>query len=81
MYGSVDNIVLYAVPGTMSAFGFSYKAFFITVVLAMAFTRYTLRPPAEPDRFVDPLNKRYGLEAHPDNERQHVFAAMIIWLP
>lgn len=78
----------------MSAFGCSYKAivgrkvlwinilaFFITVVLAIAFTRYTLRPPAEPDWFVDPLNKRYGLEAHPDNERQHVFAAMIIWLP
>lgn len=103
------TIALYAVPVTMIATVFSYKAitgrnvlwidilaFFMTiavalavfslvvtelvasawtiglsvvflVVLAIAFTRYTLRPPAEPDLFVDPLNKRYGLEAHPDN--------------
>ncbi|MCH6231243.1 DUF6512 family protein [Microbacterium sp. CFH 31415] len=37
------------------------------LVLGVAFTRYTLSPPEEPDVFVDPLNKRYGLHAHPDN--------------
>lgn len=50
-------------------------ASFITVVLStcfmlvlvMGFTRYTISPPAEPDVFVDPLNARYGLDAHPDN--------------
>lgn len=36
-------------------------------VLGIAFTRYTLAPPAEPDLFTDPLNSRYGLDAHPDN--------------
>lgn len=31
-----------------------------------AFLRFTLRPPREPDVFIDPLTGRYGLSAHPD---------------
>lgn len=38
------------------------------VVLCGAFVRYTLRPPSEPDVFVDPTNARYGVTAHPDAE-------------
>ena len=37
------------------------------LVLGIAFARYTLTPPDEPDLFIDPLNDRYGLDAHPDN--------------
>jgi hypothetical protein len=36
------------------------------VGLVIAFGLFTLRPPKEPDPFVDPINKRYGLSAHPD---------------
>ncbi len=35
--------------------------------LLLAFVNYTFSPPQEPDLFVDPLNARYGLDAHPDN--------------
>lgn len=35
-------------------------------VLCIAFARYTVAPPSEPDFFVDPTNSRYGLQAHPD---------------
>ena len=34
--------------------------------LVVAFLRFTARPPSEPDVFVDPTNKKYGLRAHPD---------------
>jgi len=34
--------------------------------LVAAFARFTFKPPREPDVFIDPLNKRYGLKAHPD---------------
>jgi len=34
--------------------------------LVAAFLRFTLRPPEEPDVFIDPVNKKYGLGAHPD---------------
>ncbi len=34
--------------------------------LTVAFLLFTFRPPNEPDAFVDPINKRYGLRAHPD---------------
>ena len=34
--------------------------------LVAAFVRFTFRPPREPDVFIDPLNKKYGLKAHPD---------------
>jgi len=34
--------------------------------LIIAFLLFTVRPPKEPDVFVDPINKRYGLGAHPD---------------
>lgn len=36
------------------------------VGILVAYTRFTLRPPREPDLFVDPLTHRYGLAAHPD---------------
>ena len=34
--------------------------------LIAAFLRFTFRPPQEPDVFIDPINKKYGLRAHPD---------------
>lgn len=34
--------------------------------LVTAFLRFTIRPPQEPDVFIDPINKNYGLNAHPD---------------
>jgi hypothetical protein len=45
-----------------------------TIVLAVlflagliaAFLRFTFRPPQEPDVFIDPTNKKYGMGAHPD---------------
>ncbi len=40
------------------------------LALIVAFASYTLRPPADPDLFVDPLNEKYGLEAHePHSQR------------
>ena len=36
--------------------------------LVMAFLLFTFRPPKEPDLFLDPINKEYGLRAHPDLE-------------
>ena len=36
------------------------------VGLVVAFLRFTTQPPLEPDVFVDPTNKKYGLRAHPD---------------
>lgn len=34
--------------------------------LVVAFLRFTALPPQEPDVFIDPTNKKYGLRAHPD---------------
>ena len=34
--------------------------------LIVAFLLFTFRPPREPDVFLDPINKGYGLRAHPD---------------
>jgi hypothetical protein len=34
--------------------------------LIAAFLLFTVRPPKEPDVFLDPINKDYGLRAHPD---------------
>lgn len=34
--------------------------------LVVAFLTFTARPPREPDLFIDPTNKKYGLRAHPD---------------
>jgi hypothetical protein len=50
------------------------QATWVTVVVAAifllglfsAFLRYTLRPPQEPDIFIDPTNSKYGINAHPD---------------
>lgn len=36
------------------------------VGLTAAFLRFTFHPPQEPDVFIDPINKKYGLRAHPD---------------
>ena len=36
------------------------------VGLVTAFCLFTLRPPKEPDPFIDPINQKYGLSAHPD---------------
>jgi hypothetical protein len=36
--------------------------------LCSAFVSYTLRPPQEPDIFIDPTNSKYGMKAHPDWE-------------
>ena len=34
--------------------------------LILAFLLFTFRPPTEPDVFLDPIKKDYGLRAHPD---------------
>jgi len=34
--------------------------------LLVAFTRFTLVPPPEPDVFLDPITRKYGIRAHPD---------------
>lgn len=49
-----------------SAWTVALSALFLSA-LGVAFVRFTLRPPREPDLFVDPLNAKYGLDAHPDN--------------
>jgi hypothetical protein len=36
--------------------------------LVVAFLLFTLRPPKEPDLFLDPIENDYGLRAHPDLE-------------
>ena len=36
--------------------------------LVTAFFLFTFRPPKEPDLFIDPINQKYGLSAHPDLE-------------
>jgi hypothetical protein len=33
--------------------------------LLVAYFRFTLRPPREPDVFIDPLTKKYGIDGHP----------------
>lgn len=47
---------------------------FVTVGLAWvylaalfaAFMTFTVRPPVEPDVFIDPITKGYGMDGHPD---------------
>lgn len=34
--------------------------------LMIAFLRFTLKPPLEPDIFIDPITLKYGLHGHPD---------------
>jgi hypothetical protein len=41
------------------------SALFLIGLIA-AFMLFTVRPPSEPDVFIDPINRRYGLGAHPD---------------
>lgn len=36
------------------------------VGLILAFLKFTLRPPQEPDVFIDPITRKYGLQAHSD---------------
>jgi hypothetical protein len=35
------------------------------IAIGIAFARFTVTPPDEPDLFVDPTNQRYGVDAHP----------------
>jgi hypothetical protein len=37
--------------------------------LVVAFLLFTFRPPREPDVFLDPIKKDYGLRAHPDLDK------------
>ena len=39
---------------------------FFLLGLVVAFLLFTFRPPQEPDVFLDPIEKDYGLRAHPD---------------
>jgi hypothetical protein len=41
-------------------------AILFLVGLTAGFLRFTFRPPQEPDVLIDPINKKYGLSAHPD---------------
>lgn len=36
------------------------------VGLILAFLKFTLHPPQEPDVFIDPITQKYGLHGHPD---------------
>lgn len=36
------------------------------VGIVVSFLVFTVRPPKEPDLFIDPINQHYGLKAHPD---------------
>lgn len=36
------------------------------VGLVVSFLRFTLLPPREPDWFLDPITRKYGVKAHPD---------------
>ena len=40
------------------------------VALLVAFLRFTLQPPREPDVFVDPLTNRYGIPGHDRTENE-----------
>lgn len=62
-------LLIFALTATeLAASGWSIALSLVfLMILGIAFARFTHRPPAEPDFFIDPLNKRYGLEAHPDN--------------
>lgn len=40
------------------------SALYLAGIVA-AYLLFTLRPPGEPDMFLDPITNRYGLEAHP----------------
>ena len=54
---------------TASPVTIALSAVFLVGLLA-AFGRFTANPPAEPDVFVDPINRKYGLSAHEDRNRQ-----------
>lgn len=41
---------------------------FYLVGIVAAYLLFTLRPPDEPDVFIDPITNRYGLEGHVDFE-------------
>ena len=65
--GALSLVVFARVAAELQASGWTIglSALFLLVLFG-AFFRYTLDPPAEPDIFIDPLNSRYGLNAHPD---------------
>ena len=41
---------------------------FYLIGIVAALMIFTLRPPAEPDVFIDPVTSRYGLEGHTASE-------------
>ncbi|UVE94989.1 DUF6512 family protein [Dietzia sp. B32] len=43
------------------------SVFYLVGIIA-AYLVFTLRPPAEPDVFIDPITNRYGVEGHADYE-------------
>lgn len=43
------------------------SVFYLAGIVA-AYVAFTLRPPAEPDVFIDPITYRYGVEGHADYE-------------
>ncbi len=62
------SLVAFALVGTeltASMWTIALSVVFL-VAIVVAFIRYTLDPPAEPDVFIDPTNARYGLSAHPE---------------
>ncbi len=64
---AVSLIVFALIAGELDASGWTIAlSVFFLIVLGIAFAAYTIAPPEEPDLFVDPLNERYGLDAHPD---------------
>ena len=66
----VSLVVFALIAGELDASGWTIAlSVLFLIVLGAAFTAYTIAPPAEPNLFVDPLNDRYGLDAHPDGER------------
>ena len=63
MIASLVIFVLLSTELEASGLTVAIAAVFL-LVLVFAFASYTLRPPAETDFFIDPLNEHYGLAAH-----------------
>ena len=63
---SLAVFVLLAVEVAASSWTIALSVFFLTL-LGIAFARFTHTPPDEPDLFIDPLNAKYGIDAHPED--------------
>lgn len=68
-------VTIVAAQGVFALVVTELEATWLTVAIAatylagliVAFLTFTLRPPSEPDLFVDPLTGRYGRPAHRDS--------------